>query len=170
MITRIVGQSSVAVPVRSTVMHAADGLVMAERRGVCIAIWRRKPSRELFEIQKKCLDDVVARNKGNAAFVCIVESTAEPPDEDVRKASSAMITAHEHNLKCVALVIEGTGFRSAITRTVLSGIVMLIRTPSPIKYFDTPRTASLWIGTLLPTAREGLVQEIEGLRSLLDSR
>jgi hypothetical protein len=150
-------------------MHSADGLVVAERRGVCIAVWRRKSTRERFDAQKKCLDEVVAKNKGKAAFICVVEPTSEPPDEDVRKASSAMISAHEKNLKCVALVIEGTGFRSAITRTVLSGIVMLIRTPSPIKYFDTPKAACLWLGTLLPAARDGLVEEIEGLRALLDS-
>lgn len=149
-------------------MHSADGLVMAERRGVSIAIWRRKPTRERFNIQKKCLDEVVAKNLGKAAFICVVEPTSEPPDDDIRKASSLMISSHEKNLKCVALVIEGTGFRSAITRTVLSGIVMLIRTPAPIKFFDTPKSACLWLGTLLPSARDGLLEEIEALRGLLD--
>jgi hypothetical protein len=142
---------------------------MAELRGVSIAIWRRKPNRELFEIQKKCLDDVVARNKGKAAYVCVVEPTSEPPDDDIRKASSQMVSSHEKNLKCVALVIEGTGFRSAITRTVLSGIVMLIRTPAPIKFFDITKSACVWVGTQLPAARDGLLEEIESLRTLLDS-
>jgi hypothetical protein len=142
---------------------------MAEMRGVCIAIWRRKPNRELFEAEKKCLDEVVAKNKGRAAFLCIVEPTSEPPDDDIRKASSLMVSSHEKDLKCVALVIEGTGFRSAITRTVLSGIVMLIRTPAPIKFFDIPKSACIWVGTQLPAARDGLLEEIEALRSLLDS-
>jgi hypothetical protein len=149
-------------------MHSSDGLVMAERRGVSIAIWRRKPNRELFEVQKKCLDAVVSKNIGKSAFVCVVEPTSEPPDEDLRKAASAMISSHEKNLKCVALVIEGTGFRSAITRTVLSGIVMMIRTPAPIKFFDTPKSACLWVGTQLPAVRDGLIEEIEALRGLLD--
>jgi hypothetical protein len=149
-------------------MFSSDGLLMAERRGVSIAIWRRKPNRVLFEAEKKCLDEVVAKNIGKSAFVCVVEPTSEPPDEDIRKASSAMISSHEKNLKCVALVIEGTGFRSAITRTVLSGIVMLIRTPAPIKFFDTPKSACLWVGTQLPAVRDGLNEEIEALRGLLD--
>jgi hypothetical protein len=150
-------------------MHSSDGLVMAERRGVSIAIWRRKPNRQLFELQRKCLDEVVAKNIGKSAFVCVVEPTSEPPDDDIRKAASSMISGHEKNLKCVALVIEGVGFRSAITRTVLSGIVMMIRTPAPIKFFDTPKTACLWVGTQLPSARDGLLDEIEALRNLLDS-
>jgi hypothetical protein len=165
----LVSQASVVMSARSTVLHSGHGLVMAERRGVSIAIWRRKPNRQLFEIQKKCLDDVVAKNVGKAAFVCVVEPTSEPPDDDIRKAAAQMVSSHEKDLKCVALVIEGTGFRSAITRTVLSGIVMLIRTPAPIKFFDTPKSACMWLGSQLPNARDGLVEEIEVLRALLDA-
>ncbi len=143
---------------------------MAERRGVSIALWRRKPNRALFEIQKKCLDEVVAKNLGKSAFVCVVEPTSEPPDDDIRKAAAQMVSAHEKDLKCVALVIEGTGFRSAITRTVLSGIVMLSRTPAPIKFFDTPKSACLWVASHLPSARDGLLEEIEALRLQLDVR
>jgi hypothetical protein len=168
-ITPLVSQASVTLPVRSTVLHSGQGLVMAERRGVAIALWRRKPNRGLFEIQKKCLDDVVAKNVGKAAFLCVVEPTSEPPDDDIRRAAALMVSSHEKDLKCVALVIEGTGFRSAITRTVLSGIVMLIRTPAPIKFFDTPKSACMWIGSQLPTARDGLLEEVEALRGHLDS-
>jgi hypothetical protein len=142
---------------------------MADMRGVCIAIWRQKPNRELFEIQRKCLDDVVAKNTGKAAFLCIVEPTSEPPEDDIRKAASKMISDHDENLKCVAVVIEGTGFRSAITRTVLSGILLLVRTPAPIKFFDISKSACAWVGTHVPAARNGLLEEIEALRSLLDS-
>jgi len=156
--------------VRSKVMFTGDGLIMAELHGVAIALWRRKPNRELFEAERKCLDEVVAKNRGKSAFVCVVEPSSEPPDDDIRKASSQMITAHEKDLKCVALVIEGTGFRSAITRAVLSGIVMLIRTPAPIKFFDVPKSACAWVSTQLPVARDGLLEEIEVLRGLLDKR
>ena len=142
---------------------------MAETGGVSIAIWRRKPNRELFEVQRKCLNDVVARNRGKAAFLCVVEPSAEPPDDDIRKASSLMISAHEKNLKCVALVIEGTGFRAAITRTVLTGIEMMIRAPAPIKFFDIPKSACSWVRTQVPTVRDSLNDEIEALRRLLDS-
>ncbi len=142
---------------------------MAELRGISIAVWRRKPNRELFEIQRRCLAEVVANNKGKAGFICVVEPTSEPPDDEIRKEASQMITGHGTNLKCVALVIEGSGFRSAITRTVLSGILLLVRTPSPIKFFDVCKPACMWLSTQIPTAREGLLDEIEALRGLLDS-
>jgi hypothetical protein len=163
-----VNQATANLRASSNVMHSGDGLVMAEMAGVSIALWRRKPNRELFETQKRCLDEVVGKHKGKAAFICVVEPTSEPPDDDIRKAASSMISAHEKNLRGVALVIEGTGFRSAITRTVLSGIVMMIRTPAPIKFFDVPKPACMWLGSLLPVSRDALFAEIEALRSLLD--
>jgi hypothetical protein len=51
----------------------------------------------------------------------------------------------------------------------MSGIVMLIRTPAPIRFFDTPTSASAWVGSLLPSARAQLVEEIESLRLVLDT-
>lgn len=158
-----------AMNTRSNIQYSGNGLVMGEMGGVSIAIWRRKPNQELFDIQKRCLAEVVAKNKGKAAFVCVVEPSSEPPDDDIRKAASKMITDHDKNLRCLALVIEGTGFRSAITRTVLSGMLLLIRTPSPIKFFDIPKSACVWVSTLVPTQRDALVEEIETLRGLLDS-
>jgi hypothetical protein len=55
-----------------------------------------------------------------------------------------------------------------LTLGILS-IVMLIRSPAPIKFFDTPKSACLWVGTQLPAAKDGLVEEIEALRGLLDN-
>jgi hypothetical protein len=59
---------------------------------VCLAIWRTKPTRELFEIQRSELSSAVARDPGKVAFLCVVESKADPPEQEVRDASSAMIS------------------------------------------------------------------------------
>ena len=74
-----------------------------------------------------------------------VERTSDPPDDDVRKASSNMISGHGTNLKCVACVIEGSGFRAAITRSVLASMQFFIRTPSPIKFFESASVAATWM-------------------------
>ncbi len=145
-------------------VHASGGLVMAEVDNVCFAIWRTKPDRALFEIQKRCLASTVLRFKGACAFLCVVEQASEPPDDDIRKESSEMITAHGTNITAVALVIEGTGFRAAITRTVLSGIVLVIRTPAPIRYFESPRIAADWLRTKMPSLARDLPQEVEAAR------
>src|SRR5450432_849330 len=118
------------------ITHCGDGLLMAALGPVCIGLWKTKPTRELFLIQKEHLAIDVARAPGKVAFLCVVTSEATPPDEPERAASSAMINGHGSNLPAVACVIEGTGFKAAITRTVLSGMTVVIRSPSPIRFFE----------------------------------
>jgi hypothetical protein len=141
---------------------------MAHVGNVCVALWRKKPTPERFRIQKQYLDEAVRARPGEVAFLCIVEPGSEPPDEDVRKASSEMVSAHGTNLKCVALVIEGTGFRAAITRSVLSGIVLVIRSPAPVKYFDTPSSAAEWMRDRVDIhPMSTFIRQVEGLRNAL---
>jgi hypothetical protein len=152
------------------ILHCGDGLAMAQIGHVCVAVWRSKSVWSRFEIQKAALDECVKRRPGHTAFVCIVESTSEPPDEDVRKASSRMIADHGKDLRCTACVIEGAGFRGAITRSVLAGIVFLVRTPTPLKMFESVESAARWIQSEMPdTPGAALASQIEFVRRKLDS-
>jgi hypothetical protein len=137
---------------------------------VCLAIWRTKPSEELFDTQRKSLASAVGRDPGHVAFLCVVESTADAPDQKVRDASAEMITSHGKNLAAVACVIEGSGFRAAVTRTVLSGIALVARNAAPTKYFDSVSAASAWLAERLPLgAPVSLAAEVELGRRHLDS-
>jgi len=120
--------------------------MMAMHGPVCVALWRSKPSRPLFEIQEAHLARAVSRDPGHVAFMCVVSSAAEPPDDAERAASAAMISKHGPKLAAIACVIEGTGFRAAITRTVLSGMMLVIRTPAPVRLFESVELASPWLG------------------------
>ena len=43
-------------------------------------------------------------------------------------------------------MIEGSGFRAAITRTVLTGITSVLRTPCPFAFVESVQAASDWLG------------------------
>jgi hypothetical protein len=149
------------------ILHRSDALVAAELGNVCILYWRKGPTRSTFNAQKAALDGLVARVGSGVAVVCVVEPEADPPSEELRKASSKMITDHGQKIKAVALVIEGNGFRAAITRTVLSGITFMIRTPVPMKFFVTPKQAAVWVATRVPIAgsSERFADQVESVRS-----
>ncbi len=157
-----------APPIELQVLHNADGLLMGMIGPVCLALWRAKPTPERFEVQRAHLHAQVARAPGEVAFLCVVEPHAEPPEEAERRASATMINSQGAKLLGVACVIEGSGFRAAITRTVLSGMLMLIRAPSPQKLFDSVRAASPFLARCV--RRTSLVQldaEVERARALL---
>jgi hypothetical protein len=153
---------------KAEIVQVGDGVVVAQIGNVCAALWRKKPTPERFEIQRACLAAAVAKHPGRTVFMCLVEAGTEPPDDVVRKASSSMITGHGPNLKAVAIVIEGSGFKAAISRTVLSGIVFLIRSPSPIKYFESAASGASWLGQFAPIGPlTNFVEQIEVARSRL---
>ena len=148
--------------------RTGGGLLIAMIGPVCLALWRSKPTPQLFEIQRSHLHAAIARQPGKIAFLCVVEPHADPPDETERAASTHMISSQGENLAGVACVIEGSGFRAAITRTVLSGMVFMIRTPAPIKLFDGVRIAAPWLARCVGySALPGLESEVERGRALL---
>lgn len=153
---------------KAEIMKVGDGIVVAQIGNVCAALWRKKPTRERFEIQRSCLEQAVKKQPGRIVFLCLVEAGTEPPDDDMRRASSAMITGHGSDLRAVACVIEGTGFKAAISRTVLSGIVFLIRSPSPIKYFESAASGAAWLSQFVAIGNlSSFVEQVEVARKAL---
>jgi hypothetical protein len=157
-------------PPELEVTHLSPGgLLMGSIGRVCLALWKGKPTPELFEIQRATLAVAVANRPGEVLFLCVITSTSDPPDEAERKASATMVTSHGKDLAACACVIEGTGFRAAVTRTVLSGISLLIRTPIPLRFFDSVTTASEWFENLArPGELRGLSSQVELARTKVD--
>lgn len=127
------------------VLHRGSHLVLGEVDAMYIAIWRRKPNFLNFRLQREHLARIVRQYPGRATLLCIVEAGSEPPDEPVRKASSAMIAEHGSELRRVACIIEGDDFRAAITRSVLSGMNLLLRSATKIKFFRSAPEGIEWL-------------------------
>ena len=153
-----------------SIKSAHDGLVVGTIGPVCLAIWRTKPTAELFELQRRELAAAVASDPGKIAFFCVVEPTADAPEQAIRDASAAMISSHGKRLAATACVIEGSGFRAAITRTVLSGMALVARNAAPSRFFEHVSVASAWLGERLGQgSREtGLARQVELARERLD--
>ncbi|HVJ21595.1 MAG TPA: hypothetical protein VM686_39595 [Polyangiaceae bacterium] len=136
-------------PLASNVTHESDALVLAMLGPVCIAIWRKRPTWQTFELQRKQLASAVAGHPLRAAFLCLVEENTEPPEQALRAASAEMIESHHGQLSAVACVVEGSGFRAAITRTVLSSMMLLARSMPPVRVFDSAFAATPWLSSKL---------------------
>jgi hypothetical protein len=108
-----------------------DGLGVAESDAVCIVRWCGAVDRRRFARQRVSLERVVVAAPGRAGFVCEAADNSPPPDDGMRKASVDMIASFGKRLKCVACVIEGAGFRGAMARSVLSGMVLLLSSRAP---------------------------------------
>jgi hypothetical protein len=149
------------------ITHREGGLLMASFAHLCIAVWDVKPTRSLFEIQKAHLAAAVAREPGRALFMCIVATSADPPDQEIRDASAKMVASHDKNLAGCCCVIEGSGFRAAITRTVLTGIMFIIRSPVPFHFCESVMVGCKWLESRSGRGKlQGLAERIDRVRTI----
>jgi hypothetical protein len=150
-------------------MHWDETVVVAETGSLCVVIWRGAVTKVPFEWQRSGLAEVVERHPHGAGFLCVVEASAKPPEEELRRASSQMILAHGEKLKCVACVMEGEGFRAAINRGALAGMYLLLRNKkSPVSVFAKVPEAVRWMGEHIEIQPpDELVSTVETIRSRL---
>lgn len=136
---------------------------------LCVVVWRREVTRPRFAKQRAGLAEVAHKHPNGMGFICVVEPTAPPPGDELRRASADMIREHEGALLGVACVVEGTGFVAALARSVLSAIAMLLGPRrTPLSIVGTVAAATAWLAPKMkiadPTA---LARAIESLRAEL---
>lgn len=153
---------------RGDVFHCGDGIATAQFGHVFVAIWRDAVIESRFNIQRQGLDKAISRYPDDSAFLCLIEESAKPPDEKLRRASYDMVNEHRNSLKCVACVIEGSGFKAATARSVLSGMVLLSgRREPPLSVFATVNAAGQWMNERVTMNPDSLVDFVENMRSRL---
>lgn len=154
--------------VNGRVLYAADGVGVGEIGSLCVVIWRQGVTRERFEQQRAGLTEVVRRHPQGVGFMCVIEPTTKPPDDRLRKASLEMITALGPKLRCLTVVIEGEGFRAAITRSVISGMALLLPRQTPGTAAESAHRAAKWMAAHMPLeSTDKVVEFVENLRGML---
>jgi len=147
-----------------------DGVAVAQVGPLCVVIWREAVTPQRFERQRAGLEKVLEDREDGAGFLCVIEPTSAPPDDALRRASTQMVETHADRLKCVAVVIEGEGFRAAITRSVISGMALLLPRRIQATAFSTVRDALVWIARYLPvTPIDRTASLVEWARGHLNS-
>ena len=149
-----------------SVLDNCEGLLVAQIDRVCAVVWRDEVTASRFARQCAGLASAVAKYPGETAFLCIVEAQVKPPPEDLRKASIALLREHEADLRCMAGVIEATGFMAALTRSVLSSMTVLAgRQRAPRAVFASVVDAARWVGGHAGLTPSELVRALAALRA-----
>jgi hypothetical protein len=142
-----VSSASVGESAPFKVLCLVDGLATAEAGRTCVLRWRKSVNETRFQLQREAIEHVAARYPGEAGILCIIEPTSEPPPQELREAAASLLTRLGPQLRAVAFVVEGSGFRAAMIRGVLSGIELLRRSTYPTRYFADVGRAAAWVAS-----------------------
>jgi hypothetical protein len=156
--------------VASRVVYAGDGIAIGEVANACVVVWRGAVTRPRFDLQREGLQQVIGRHPEGVGFLCVIEPTATPPGDELRRASADMISELQRKLRCIACVVEGTGFRNAVARSALSGMALILgRRTVPLSVFGTVGASTTWMVPHIDTRDAGgLAHFVEAIRREID--
>lgn len=135
---------------------------------ILLMVWRRETTRPGVMKARRAILALAERHPGGLGLVMIVESTAEVPSGEVRSALSQALGDFGPLVRRSALIHEGTGFRAAAVRAIVTGISLVARQPYPHQVFDRVELAVTWVVQGLPRdapSAEDLRDAIGALRN-----
>ncbi len=103
-------------------------------------------------------------------LVTIIEEGAPLPPSDARERIAKFLQESASTLVVSAVIFEGSGFRSAAVRGVVTGLTMLAKQSYPHRVFGTLESAAEWYVGHAPTAwgmdESRFISSIQGIRAL----
>jgi hypothetical protein len=123
-----------------------DCLVLTWDRCVGV-VWKRETTPEGVDALTTTYREQASRYPSGVYLLTIVERDAPMPAPPQREALAVFLRSGGGRTRMSAVVIEGTGFRAAAVRSVVTGLAMLVRLPYPHEIFGSMEQAAKWLGT-----------------------
>ncbi len=155
------------------VIEVDEDHVMGTWAEFLIMVWRVKTLLPAVQRAKLVMRELAKAHPNGIASLAIVEQTALPPEQDVRRELSALLSGGAGHVKSSSVVHEGTGFKAATVRGVVTALSMFGKLPFPHVIHATVSESAEWHMKNLqkPTAgisARGLCQAVDDLRNALD--
>jgi len=133
---------------RAAVIHdlTDDHMVLSWERCVGV-VWKRETTVAGVAKTEKVFRELYQRHSSGLYLMTIVEEGALMPNAEARETVAVFLRSVAGKLRMSAVVHEGSGFRAAAVRSVVTGLSMLVRLPYPHEIFATVEQAAKWLST-----------------------
>ncbi len=127
--------------------YVDEACMFARWRSVALPVFGHKvPTEQAAHALGRHLEAHGRRTgKGKVVEITILDEHLPTPDAEVRAALDAMVPRVAPYYGCVTAVFEGTGFRAAMIRGVLTGFQMMSRLNYPHKIFGSVDECAAWV-------------------------
>jgi hypothetical protein len=125
------------------VRHVDPDQCLAWCGNVQILLSLQPPSSEFMRTIISELDALGKECRLGTGHLLVIRSDVPPPSEEVRAYIKRELS--RSSMLAAAQVVEGTGFRGAAMRSVLTMIQLTIRPRYSMKIFDNVKTGATWL-------------------------
>jgi hypothetical protein len=124
---------------------------------VLVSVTRNRQLIENLRRLRKAIDAHFKRWPGGVATISVLEPSAYSSMVSSEEREEISALARDYTARGVALVIEGTGFRPAAVRVMISGVYLVTRVSYPRKIFSTVTEGSAWLTSSASAGAPGAV-------------
>ncbi|WP_437287418.1 serine/threonine-protein kinase [Sorangium sp. So ce406] len=140
--------------------------VLASWRQIFCTIWLQETAEDdVRRVSEACAEFAKQHPRG-IGLLTIVEGEAPLPQAAARRALARFLAEASAFIRCSAVVLEGSGFRAAAVRSVVTGLSLVARQRFPHRVCDIEE-AGLMFAEILPAATGIAVSDV-ALRASLD--
>jgi hypothetical protein len=109
--------------------------LLATWGNVLIAVWRRETTMSGVQSAIRCYEEHAYQHPDGVLLLTIVEEGAPLPETAVRRELARLLDRGAGRTKKSAVVFEGSGFRAAAVRSVITGLALFAKVPYPHRVF-----------------------------------
>jgi hypothetical protein len=142
---------------------------LAHWQQIFAVLWRRETTAEgAAHLASACTAFARTQSRG-IGLLTIVESGAPLPPSSVRASIAEFLASGSAFIKCSAVVFEGSGFRAAAVRSVVTGLTLMAKQAYPHKVCDLEEAIDMF-ERILPRATGRSVSGAEFRSSFTELR
>jgi hypothetical protein len=146
-----------------------EDYALAHWQQVFAVLWRRETTVEgARDLARSCSAFAATQPRG-IGLLTIVESGAPLPASAARNEIAEFLASGSRFIKCSAVVFEGSGFRAAAVRSVVTGLTLMAKQAYPHKVCSLEDAVSMF-ERILPEATGRAVSGAEFRTSLDELR
>lgn len=123
-------------------------------RNVLILVWKHETTTDGVHKLKSTYQSLAEKYPKNVFLLTIVEQDAPMPPSPVRVALADFLASCGGKMVLSAVVHEGSGFRAAAVRSVVTGLAMMANLPYPHKVFANVDDAARWLHMSSPVGKD----------------
>lgn len=130
------------------IIEQDDNHVLASWQQIFAVVWRQDTTLAgARALHRECGQFATTHPRG-MGLLTIVSAKAPMPASPVRQAVADFLAQGSTSIKCSAVLMEGTGFRAAAVRSVVTGLTMLAKQAYPHRVCSLPDAVTMFAQTL----------------------
>lgn len=128
--TKDVSLSRVLTGCEWTVHEESENFITCSWRNLACVIWLRCTPEDVGpRAVRQVIQTVSMENPRGIGLVTLVAATASPPSASTRGRIAGHLNDAAETIRYSGVILEGTGFRAAMVRSIVGGIMQLGRFP-----------------------------------------